>query len=144
MIRAVVVLLPLLLAPAGAMAQARAPAPAAPAAPSAPEAAPAPEVDPLYQPRLERLAEVLGALHHLRALCRSDEAQTWRNEMSALIEAEQPPPGRRDRLVAAFNRGFSGPRDAHRSCTPASALAAERYREEAAGLARDLIGRFAN
>ena len=134
------VLLVLLTLAGPALAQQR----AAPRAPEPAPAAPAPEIDPLYQPRLERLAEVLGSLHHLRPLCVPSEAQTWRAEMQALIEAEQPGQNRRDRLVAAFNRGILGLRDVHRTCTPAARLASDRYREEGSALVRDLVARFSN
>jgi uncharacterized protein (TIGR02301 family) len=100
--------------------------------------------DPPYQPRLERLAETLGALHHLRPLCRPEEGDSWRQSMTRLLEAEQPPAERRDRLVAAFNRGLAGPRETHRTCTPATRAIADRYRDEAAGIARDLARRFAD
>ena len=39
--------------------------------------APAQDVAP-YDDHLMRLAEILGALHHLRPLCGADEAQVWR------------------------------------------------------------------
>jgi uncharacterized protein (TIGR02301 family) len=59
-----------------------------------PIAARAQETAP-YDDHLMRLAEILGALHHLRPLCgASDEAQTWRDQMTALVEAEQPSPER--------------------------------------------------
>ena len=37
---------------------------------------------------LQRLAEILGALHYLRGICGANEGQKWRNEMQALIDAE--------------------------------------------------------
>ena len=39
---------------------------------------------------LERLAEVMGALHYLRAICGANEGPKWRNEMQSLIDAEAP------------------------------------------------------
>src|SRR2546423_8257254 len=57
---------------------------------------------------LQRLAEILGALHYLRALCGANEGQKWRNEVQALIEAEAPAGDRRARMVASFNRGYRG------------------------------------
>jgi len=59
---------------------------------------------PPYQADLQRLAEILGALHYLRSVCGANEGQTWRNEMQALIDAEAPPGERRDRLVASLSR----------------------------------------
>lgn len=115
---------------------------ALPASAQAP--APAPLADPSYQQRMERLAEVLGALHHLRGLCVTQEAQAWRQEMQNLIEAEQPSADRRDRLVAGFNRGLEALRETYRTCTPAARLAADRYRTDGLALARELAARFAD
>ena len=57
---------------------------------------------------LQRLAEILGALHYLRGICGSNEGAKWRNEMQALIDAETPSGDRRARMVAGFNRGYNG------------------------------------
>ena len=48
---------------------------------------------------LQRLAEILGALHYLRGICGANEGQKWRNEMQALIDAEAPSGERRNRLM---------------------------------------------
>jgi uncharacterized protein (TIGR02301 family) len=99
---------------------------------------------PPYQADLQRLAEILGALHYLRGICGANEGQTWRNEMQALIDAETPPGERRDRLVASFNRGYRGFQQTYRSCTPAADLAIRRYLDEGARISRDITARFAN
>jgi uncharacterized protein (TIGR02301 family) len=99
---------------------------------------------PPYQADLQRLAEILGALHYLRGICGSSEGQTWRNERHALIDAEAPPGDRRERLVASFNRGFRGFQQSYRSCTPAADLAIRRYLDEGARIARDITARYAN
>jgi uncharacterized protein (TIGR02301 family) len=97
-----------------------------------------------YQSELERLAEILGALHHLRSICGANEGQTWRNEMQALIEAETPSGERRNRLVASFNRGYRGFQQSYRTCTRAADLAIRRYLDEGARIARDITARYAN
>src|SRR5262249_49811385 len=97
-----------------------------------------------YEADMQRLAEILGALHYLRAICGANEGQTWRNEMQALIDAEAPPGERRDRLVASFNRGYRGFQQTYRSCTPAADLAIRRYLDEGARISRDITARFAN
>ena len=84
-----------------------------------------------YEADMQRLAEILGALHYLRAICGANEGQTWRNEMQALIDAEAPGGQRRDRLTASFNRGYRGFQQTYRTCTPAADLAIRRYLEEA-------------
>jgi uncharacterized protein (TIGR02301 family) len=97
-----------------------------------------------YEADMQRLAEILGALHYLRGICGANEGQTWRNEMQALIDAEAPPGERRDRLVASFNRGYRGFQQTYRSCTPAADLAIRRYLDEGARISRDITARFAN
>ena len=111
---------------------------------AAQETPPAAQPDPPYQGRLERLAEVMGALHHLRPLCQPAEAQSWRRHIAQLIEAEQPTDARRDRIIAAFNRGLSGVAETHRTCTPAARAVADRYRNEALTLSREIATRFAD
>jgi uncharacterized protein (TIGR02301 family) len=97
-----------------------------------------------YDRDLQRLAEILGALHYLRAVCGAQEGQIWRNEVQALIDAEAPSGERRDRIVASFNRGYRGFQQTHRGCTPAANVAIRRYLEEGARIARDLASRYAN
>ena len=88
--------------------------------------------------------EVEGPLHHLRAVCGSNEGQLWRNEMQSLIDAEAPSGERRDRMVASFNRGYRGFQQTYRSCTPAAGVAIRRYLEEGAKIARDITARYGN
>ena len=93
---------------------------------------------------LQRLAEILGALHYLRALCGSNEGQKWREQIEALVEAEAPSGERRQRMVASFNRGYRGFQQTYRSCTPAADIAIRRYLDEGARIARDITARYAN
>jgi len=93
---------------------------------------------------MQRLAEILGALHYLRAICGSNEGQTWRNEMQALIDAEAPGGDRRERLTGSFNRGYRGFQQTYRTCTPAANIAIRRYLDEGAKIARDITARYAN
>jgi uncharacterized protein (TIGR02301 family) len=104
----------------------------------------APQVTVPYDHDLERLAEILGALHFLRAVCGSNEGQKWRNEAQALIDAEAPNGERHDRMVASFNRGYRSFQQSYRSCTPAADFAIRRYLEEGAKIARDITARYAN
>src|SRR5438105_14210507 len=67
---------------------------------------------------LQRLAEILGALHYLRGICGANEGAKWRNEMQALVDAETPQGDRRARLIASFNRGYRGYQQNYRTCTP--------------------------
>src|SRR5947199_9502882 len=71
---------------------------------------------------LQRLAEILGALHYLRNICGANEGLKWRNEMQALVDAEAPGGDRRSRMIASFNRGYRGYQQTYRNCTPAADL----------------------
>lgn len=93
---------------------------------------------------LQRLAEILGALHYLRGICGSNEGAKWRNQMQALIDAETPAGDRRTRMIAAFNRGYNGFQQSYRTCTPAALVAIRRYVEEGSKISRDLTARYAN
>ncbi len=93
---------------------------------------------------LQRLSEIFGALHYLRAICGSNEGQKWRNEMQALIDAETPSGERRARIIASFNRGYRGFQQTYRTCTPAADFAIRRYLQEGAKISREITARYAN
>jgi len=93
---------------------------------------------------LQRLGEIMGALHYLRAICGANEGQKWRNEMQALLDAEAPGGDRRRKIVASFNRGYRGFQQTYRTCTPAADIAIRRYLDEGAKIARDITARYAN
>ena len=97
-----------------------------------------------FDGNLQRLAEIMGALHYLRAICGANEGEKWRNELQALIDAEAPGGERRARMVAAFNRGYRGFQQSYRTCTPAADLVIRRYLEEGSKIARDVTARYAN
>jgi len=107
--------------------------------PAAAEEKPAP-----YDSQLSRLAEVLGSLHYLRALC-GEEDGSWRDAMQDLLSADTADePRRRERLTAAFNRGYRSFAAVHTTCTAAARTAEERHRNEGATLAAEIAGRFGN
>ena len=97
-----------------------------------------------YERDLQRLAEILGALHHLRTVCGANEGQAWRDDMQALIEAEAPSGERRDRLSASFNRGYRGFQQTYRTCTPAAHVIIRRYLEEGSRIAHEISSRYGN
>jgi uncharacterized protein (TIGR02301 family) len=97
-----------------------------------------------FDGELARLAEIMGALHYLRAICGANEGQKWRNEMQGLIDAEAPNGERRRKIVAGFNRGYRGFQQTYRTCTPAADLAIRRYLDEGAKIAREITARYAN
>jgi uncharacterized protein (TIGR02301 family) len=107
--------------------------------PARAEAAAAP-----FDGSLQRLAEILGALHYLRNVCGANEGQKWRDEMQSLVNAEAPSGDRRLRMIASFNRGYRGYQQSYRTCTPAAELVIRRYLEEGSKIAREMTARYAN
>jgi uncharacterized protein (TIGR02301 family) len=99
---------------------------------------------PPYDRDLQRLSEILGALHFLRGVCGTNEGQKWRTEAQALIDAEAPSGARRDQMIASFNRGYRSFQQSYRSCTPAADFAIRRYLDEGAKIAREITARYAN
>jgi uncharacterized protein (TIGR02301 family) len=97
-----------------------------------------------FDGNLQRLAEILGALHFLRGICGANEGAKWRNEMQALIDAEAPGGERRARMIASFNRGYRGFQQTYRTCTPAADLVIRRYLEEGSKIARETTARYSN
>lgn len=97
-----------------------------------------------YDGDLQRLAEILGALHYLRGVCNANDGLRWRNEMQALIDAEAPPGDRRNKLIASYNRGYRGFQQTYRTCTPAADLVIRRYLEEGAKISREITARYSN
>ncbi len=93
---------------------------------------------------LQRLAEILGALHYLRGICNANEGQKWRDQMQSLIDAEVPDGERRRKVVASFNRGYRGFQQTYRSCTPAADIAIRRYLDEGSKISREITARYAN
>jgi uncharacterized protein (TIGR02301 family) len=104
---------------------------------------PAAALDAPYELRLYRLGEVLGSLHYLRSLC-GEEGNAWREQMEALIAAEDPPQEKRRRLVASFNRGYRSHAEIHLACTPAVVAAIERYMDEGEALAQETAVTYGN
>ena len=97
-----------------------------------------------FDASLQRLAEILGALHYLRGICGANEGAKWRNEMQAIMDAEAPGGDRRARMIASFNRGYRGYQQSYRTCTPAADLVIRRYLEEGSKIIRDVTARYAN
>jgi uncharacterized protein (TIGR02301 family) len=164
MLRAVTLSLALIAAAAPAQAQFWMPFGAQPA-PTRPAPKPQPQVPALpkstptttgpstppaqdepapYDKDLQRLSEILGALHFLRGICGTNEGQKWRDEAQTLIDAEAPGGTRHDQMIASFNRGYRGFQQSYRTCTPAADAVIRRYLEEGAKLARDITARYAN
>ncbi len=97
---------------------------------------------PIYDAQLLRLSEILGALSFLRQLCGEPDATGWRDEMSALLAAEQPAAERRSRLIGRFNHGFETFNAVYRTCTPSARLAITRYLAEGKTLSNEVRSRY--
>jgi len=98
-----------------------------------------------YDERLERLSEILGAVHYLRNLCTDKAEDNWRASMQRLIDLEAAgEPKRQERLTAAFNRGYRSFAAIYTACTDSAVVAEGRYRAEGATLATEITARFGN
>jgi uncharacterized protein (TIGR02301 family) len=97
-----------------------------------------------FDGELMRLAEILGALHYLRTLCGANEGNKWRDQMTALLDAEAQNGPRRNRLVANFNNGYRSFHRVYRTCTPAANLSVRRYLDEGAKISREITARYTN
>ena len=117
-------------------AQTTAPA-APPKLPPPPPAQSAP-----YDADLLQLSEIMGALHFLDQLCNGQGTSTWRDQMSALLDAEQPDDQRRARFVDGFNRGYESYRSVYRECSDSARLAITRYESQGATIAADLDAKY--
>ncbi|MEO0329484.1 MAG: TIGR02301 family protein [Pseudomonadota bacterium] len=97
---------------------------------------------PAYEAQMMRLAEILGALHYLRDLCKADEDQLWREQMQQLIEMEDPSEVRKAQLTARFNQGFRGFREIYRECTDSAIEANNRYITEGGKISAEIPSRY--
>ena len=97
-----------------------------------------------YDPKLMRLAEILGSVSYLRNLFKGGESE-WREMMQELLGEETAnEPQRAARLTAAFNRGYRSFAATYVKCTPQAIAAEEAYRAEGATLATEITARFGN
>jgi uncharacterized protein (TIGR02301 family) len=122
------------------LAQQRRPAPVPAPAPkeeTAPEPPPA-----AYEPDLLRLAEVIGTLSYMTALCTQPGSDTWPQRIIQLIEAEGTTPQRKERLAGAYNRGYLGHQSTHRACTDRSRQVIDRMLQQGQRLTREISTRY--
>jgi uncharacterized protein (TIGR02301 family) len=129
--------------------QRQAPRPQPPAQPAVPREQPQGDAQPRvtsapYDKDLNRLSEIMGALHFLRSICGTNEGQKWRTEAQTMIDTEAGPGDRHDQMIASFNRGYRAFQQSYRTCTPAADVAIRRYLDEGAKIAREITARYAN
>jgi uncharacterized protein (TIGR02301 family) len=104
---------------------------------------------PIYEPKLLRLSEIMGALAYLQTLCSGAphsearaEEQPWRERMENLITAEAAGPKRRAELAGAYNRGLRGYQYSYRTCTPNARMARHLFLDEGMKLAHDISTQY--
>lgn len=97
-----------------------------------------------YEQKLSRLAEVLGAMHHLRGICGAREGQLWREQMIRMLDAEAPSPTRRAQLVRNFNKAYRFHQKSFRTCTESASSQAQKFAAEGRKLSQSLALERAN
>lgn len=99
---------------------------------------PAPAAHASFPAKAAQLAETLGAVHHLRALCDTNEGQLWRNKMIEMIDRLKPDEAGRQRLVKHFNDAYYRYRNTYPACTVTAARQADRLMQDGQRLSEEL------
>jgi uncharacterized protein (TIGR02301 family) len=84
---------------------------------------------------LERLAEILGAVHHLREVCGANEGALWRNKMIDMMNTAALGAEQRQAMIAHFNDAYYQARAAFPDCSTKAAAKANSLFDEAQRLA---------
>lgn len=87
---------------------------------------------------ITQLAEVLGAVHHLRALCGTNEGQLWRNKMIEMMGAVSLSETERQALIKHFNDAYYRYRNAYPNCTTTAATQADTLMRDGQRLSEEL------
>ncbi|MDP1626818.1 TIGR02301 family protein [Parvibaculum sp.] len=102
-------------------------------------AAPLPHARALALPgTMLQLAEVLGAVHHLRTLCGTNEGPLWRNKMIEMMSVANPSETERQQLIQRFNDAYHRYQDAYRNCTAKAASQSDKLMLDGQRLADEL------
>lgn len=91
---------------------------------------------PPYEEGLLRLVTIVGSLEFLHPLCERQAKGVWKAQMANLLEAEEPSPARRARMMATYNKAYAVLQQVHRTCTPTVETILTRYETEAVELTR--------
>lgn len=114
-----------------------------PAAPAQPAAPPRPVLPAEYERPILELSETMGSLAFLTMLCRPAPGQNpWRRRMEELVDSEGNANANREKLMGAYNQGYSAFSTTYRQCTDAARAARSVLVREAARLARDIERRY--
>jgi uncharacterized protein (TIGR02301 family) len=92
-----------------------------------------------YDDKLNRLSEILGAVHYLRELCGQNDGQMWRDQMREILAADGGSGLRRAMLTRSFNNGYRSYGRTYQACTPSAQTAIARYLAEGSQLADALV-----
>ncbi|AVX05203.1 hypothetical protein MXMO3_02692 [Maritalea myrionectae] len=105
-------------------------------------ALPAKAIDPAYQPQMERLAEIMGALYHLDDLCMRSGVD-WRLQLAELMDLDEVDDDRRARLAGAFNANYTDFQQTYSRCTDSANMLTGRFLDEGAKISYDIHIRYA-
>ncbi|SOC86171.1 TIGR02301 family protein [Ensifer adhaerens] len=98
-----------------------------------------------YDDKLAQLSEILGSLDFIRNLCEHDSEPQWKAMMGQLLDSDaKDEPARREKLTAAYNRGYRTFSAIQTTCSAQLRATAERYRNEGATLATEITTRYGN
>lgn len=115
----------------------------APPAQTQPAPPPRPVLPAEYERPVLELSETIGSLAFLTGLCRpAPGPNPWRRRMEELVESEGNANANREKLMGAYNQGFSAFSTTYRQCTDAARAARSVLVREAARLARDIERRY--
>jgi uncharacterized protein (TIGR02301 family) len=92
-----------------------------------------------YDDKINRLSEILGAVHYLRELCSANDGQLWRDRMKELMDSEGSSAQRRARLTRSFNEGYMSFSRTYKSCTPSAQTTVTRYLSEGTQISETLV-----
>jgi uncharacterized protein (TIGR02301 family) len=87
---------------------------------------------------LLRLAEILGAVHHLRDVCGANEGALWRNKMIDMLDITNIPEDMRQSLISRFNSGFHRAERNYPVCTRKAARETNALLNEGRGISARL------
>ncbi|CAN1492092.1 COG5451 Predicted secreted protein [Rhabdaerophilaceae bacterium] len=131
----------LVVVPAEAQNQPR--RPQTPTQQSVPKEPPKPVLPVEYEKPLLELSETIGSLAFLSGLCVPNAGPNpWQRRMEALVDSEGAANQNSERLIGAYNQGFSAYSTTYRQCTDAARTARSVLVREAARLAREIERRY--
>jgi uncharacterized protein (TIGR02301 family) len=88
--------------------------------------------------RAVQLAEILGAVHHLRDVCGTNEGQLWRNKMIEMLGVLAPSDAERQQLVKNFNDSYYRYKNAYPACSATAARQSDKLMQDGQRLAEEL------